>query len=324
MGGSLAAVLVFVAVAALVVVVALSLESFRDYRDRRSLASRLENMDFETMAAQSGAASDLLRPLHQRTALEAFADRFTRLRGVQTAIEQADLSWSIATFMLATLGFALAGGLAGLLFSNSALVALVTAVIGGGLPYVYVVRKRARRMRKLEEQLPEAIDLMGRALRAGHPFSAGIKMVAEELPAPLGEEYRRAFEEQRFGLPVQDALLSLADRNPLLDVRIFVTAVLIQREVGGNLAEILDNISHTIRERFRIQREIRTRTAQGRMTGYLLAGLPIIMGILFYFLNREYIMTLFTDPLGVFFLGAAFILQVMGFLWIRQVVDIDI
>jgi tight adherence protein B len=323
MGSSLAAVLVFVAVAALVVVVALVLESLRDHRDRRSLASRLESMDFETLAAQSGA-SDLLRPLHQRTALEAFADRFTRLRGIQTAMEQADLSWSIATFLLATAGFAMGGGLAGLVFSNSLLVALVTAVVGGGLPYMYVTRKRARRMRKLEEQLPEAIDLMGRALRAGHPFSAGIKMVAEELPPPLGEEYRRAFEEQRFGLPVHDTLLSLADRAPLLDVRIFVTAVLIQREVGGNLAEILDNISHTIRERFRIQREIRTRTAQGRMTGYLLAGLPIIMGILFYFLNREYIMTLFTDPLGVFFLGAALILQVLGFLWIRQVVDIDI
>ena len=324
MGTTLGAVLVFIAVAAVVVMGILLLEAMRDARDRRSLASRLENMDFETLAARSGAGSDLLRPLHHQTALEAFADRFTRLRGLQTAMEQADLSWSIATFLLATMGFAIGAGLAGLLFSNSFLVALFTAVVGGGMPYVYVTRKRARRMRKLEEQLPEAIDLMGRALRAGHPFSAGIKMVAEELPAPLGEEFRRAFEEQRFGLPVADALLSLADRNPLLDIRIFVTAVLIQREVGGNLAEILDSISHTIRERFRIQREIRTRTAQGRMTGYLLAGLPIIMGILFYFLNREYIMTLFTDPLGVFFLGAALILQVIGFLWIRQVVDIDI
>jgi len=324
MGTTLGAVLVFIAVAAVVVMGILLLETLRDARDRRSLASRLENMDFETLAARSGAGSDLLRPLHHQSALEAFADRFTRLRGLQTAMEQADLGWSIATFLLATMGFAIGAGLAGLLFSNSFLVALFTAVVGGGMPYVYVTRKRARRMRKLEEQLPEAIDLMGRALRAGHPFSAGIKMVAEELPAPLGEEFRRAFEEQRFGLPVADALLSLADRNPLLDIRIFVTAVLIQREVGGNLAEILDSISHTIRERFRIQREIRTRTAQGRMTGYLLAGLPIIMGILFYFLNREYIMTLFTDPLGVFFLGAALILQVIGFLWIRQVVDIDI
>ncbi len=324
MGTTLGAVLVFIAVAAVVVVGVLMLETVRDARDRRSLASRLENMDFESLAARSGAGSDLLRPLHRQTAFELFADRFTRLRGLQTAMEQADLSWSVATFLLATVGFALGGGLAGLLFSNSVLVALFTALVAGSLPYVYVTRKRARRMRKLEEQLPEAIDLMGRALRAGHPFSAGIKMVAEELPAPLGEEFRRAFEEQRFGLPVADALLSLADRNPLLDVRIFVTAVLIQREVGGNLAEILDSISHTIRERFRIQREIRTRTAQGRMTGYLLAGLPIIMGILFYFLNREYIMTLFTDPLGVFFLGTALILQVIGFLWIRQVVDIDI
>ena len=324
MSTTLGAVLVFIAVAADVVMGILMLETMRDARDRRSLASRLESMDFETLAARSGVGSDLLRPLHHQTALEAFADRFTRLRGLQTVMEQADLSWSIATFLLATMGFAIGAGLAGLLFSNSFLVALFTAVVGGGMPYVYVTRKRARRMRKLEEQLPEAIDLMGRALRAGHPFSAGIKMVAEELPAPLGEEFRRAFEEQRFGLPVADALLSLADRSPLLDIRIFVTAVLIQREVGGNLAEILDSISHTIRERFRIQREIRTRTAQGRMTGYLLAGLPIIMGILFYFLNREYIMTLFTDPLGVFFLGAALILQVIGFLWIRQVVDIDI
>jgi tight adherence protein B len=148
-------------------------------------------------------------------------------------------------------------------------------------------------------------------------------MVADEIPDPAGTEFRRVYEQNRFGLALQDALLSLGDRVGIIDLRIFITAVLIQREVGGNLAEILDKIAYTIRERFKIRRQIRTHTAQGRMTGYLLAGLPIGTGLVFLLLNPEYMLTLFRDPLGHFFIGVGVFLQIIGFFWIRKVVDVE-
>jgi tight adherence protein B len=137
-------------------------------------------------------------------------------------------------------------------------------------------------------------------------------------------EFRTVFEEQKFGLPLEESLLGLADRIDLVDIRIFVTAILVQRDVGGNLAEILDKISYTIRERFMIQRQIRVYTAQGRMTGYLLAVLPIIMGVLIYMLNAEYMSILFTEPVGRFLIAGALVLQVIGFIVIRRIVDIEV
>jgi tight adherence protein B len=179
-------------------------------------------------------------------------------------------------------------------------------------------------MHKFEEQLPEAIDLLGRAIRAGHPLSSGLDMVARETAKPVAEEFQRTFEEQRFGLPLEDSLLAMADRVTLVDVRILVTAILIQRNVGGNLAEILDNIAYTIRERFKIRRQLRVYTAQGRMAGYVLAVLPITVGTIIFFLNPDYMMTLFRDPIGKLAVYSAAILQTSGYLWIRKIVNIEI
>jgi tight adherence protein B len=151
-----------------------------------------------------------------------------------------------------------------------------------------------------------------------------LKVVSEESPDPMGTEFRQIFDEQKFGLPLEDSLLGLADRIDMVDVRIFVTAILIQREVGGNLAEILDKISYTIRERFTLQRQIRVYTAQGRLTGYILAAMPILLGLAITALNPGYMAILFEEPMGKVLIAAAAVLQFLGFLLIRRIIDIEI
>lgn len=179
-------------------------------------------------------------------------------------------------------------------------------------------------MRRFEEQFPESIELLTRAIRAGHPISAGIRMVSEEGPEVVADEFRQLFEEQRFGLPFEDALLNLVDRLDTVDVRIFVTALLIQREVGGNLAEILDNLAHTIRGRFYIQRQLRVYTAQGRLSGWVLGLLPIFVAGVIFIIQPAYMMILFGNLGGLALLGSAAVLQLLGVLWIRSIINIDI
>jgi tight adherence protein B len=227
-------------------------------------------------------------------------------------------------FLLVSLGLSLALGLATLVMSRIWPVALVAAIVGALLPYMRMSMMRRRRSRAFEAGLPEAIDLLGRAIRAGHPLSSGLKMVAEETREPIAGEFRRTFEEQRFGLPFEDAMMAMADRVTLLDVRILVTAILIQREVGGNLAEVLDNLATVIRARFNIRRQLRTYTAQGRMSGYVLAVLPIAVGTIIYLLNPGYMNVLFSTSIGTFLLVVASVMQIIGFLWIRKIVNIDI
>ncbi|MEJ2503816.1 MAG: type II secretion system F family protein, partial [Gemmatimonadota bacterium] len=167
-----------------------------------------------------------------------------------------------------------------------------------------------------------AIDLIARGVRAGHPLSAGLGMVAEEAPEPLASEFRITFEEQRFGLPFEEALMGLGDRVEVMDVRIFLTAILVQRVVGGNLSEILEKIAETMRARFNLRRQVRVYTAQGRLSGYSLAALPILVGLVISVINPGYMHTLFYDLLGRALLAGAVTMQLIGFLWIRKIVDI--
>ena len=158
--------------------------------------------------------------------------------------------------------------------------------------------KRKRRLRVFEEQFPEGLDLISRALKAGHAFATGLKMVADEMPEPVGPEFRKTFDEQNFGLPMKDALENLTLRIPLLDVRFFATAVLIQRETGGNLSEILENLAHVVRERFKILRQVRVYTAHGRFTGYVLLALPAVLCIALSFINPDHMNLLFRHHMG--------------------------
>jgi tight adherence protein B len=184
--------------------------------------------------------------------------------------------------------------------------------------------KRTRRMRAFEEQFPEALDLIARALKAGHAFATGLKMVADEMEEPVGPEFRKTFDEQNFGLPLKDSLENLTIRIPVLDVRFFATAVLIQRETGGNLSEILENLAHVVRERFKILRQVRVYTAHGRMTGYVLLALPAFLSVALMFINPDHMNLLFRERMGQQMLMAAIVMQTCGFLWIKQIVKIEV
>jgi tight adherence protein B len=191
------------------------------------------------------------------------------------------------------------------------------------MPYSVVRFKRNKRLGAFEEMLPEAIDLLGRAIRAGHPLSAGMKMVADETKDPIAGEFRRTHEEHRFGLPFEDALLAMADRVNLIDVRILTTAILIQREVGGNLAEVLDNLASVIRERFKVKRQIRVISAHGRITGTVLAFLPPSLAAVTLLINRDHLGTLLNDPIGHRMIYTAITLQIVGTLIMRKIIRIE-
>ena len=201
---------------------------------------------------------------------------------------------------------------------------LPIAAAAAAIPFVAVTIMRQMRLRKFEEHFPEALDLLGRAVRAGHAFTTGLEMISKESPEPLAGEFRTTFEEQNFGLPLRDALLNLTERVPIIDVRFFVTALLIQKETGGNLAEILDGLARVIRDRFRIYREVRVRTAQGRLTAGILIALPIFMMLILSVLNPKYIGVLFTDPKGPFVLATAAIMQLVGSAILWKIIHFEV
>jgi tight adherence protein B len=179
-------------------------------------------------------------------------------------------------------------------------------------------------MRRFEEQFPEALELLARALRAGHAFQTAMGMAADELKEPTGPEFKKTFDQQNYGLPLRDALLQMIDRMPLLDVRFFVTAVMIQRESGGNLAEILENLAHVVRERFKILRQVRVHTAHGRFTAWVLLALPGALAVTLYVLNPEHMEILFKQSLGQKMLVITVIMQVIGYFWIQKVIKIEV
>jgi tight adherence protein B len=255
---------------------------------------------------------------------QPIAARIPAFQDLDLMMEQAGMKGHLPLFLMSTIGLPVALGLATLALTRLWPAAMLAAFVGAILPYMVVRRRRTKRLYAFEEFLPEAIDLLGRAIRAGHPLSAGMKMVADETSEPIASEFRRTHEENRFGLPFEDALLAMADRVSIVDVRILVTAILIQREVGGNLAEVLDNLATVIRMRFTIRRQLRVYTAQGRFSGYVLGVLPIAVGAAIYNLNPPYITLLFTDPLGKLMLLIAVVFQIIGLLWIRKIIDIEI
>jgi tight adherence protein B len=315
------ALLIFFTVALGTISIALLIEWIQERRRQREALRQLRaftNDDPEVGGILRGREGDVphwFQPIAAR--VPAFQD-------LDLMMEQGGMKGHLPLFLLSTIGLTVALGLATLAFTRYWPAAILAAFFGAILPYLVVRRKRGKRLYAFEEQLPEAIDLLGRAIRAGHPLTAGMKMVADETSEPISSEFRRTHEENRFGLPFEDALLAMADRVSIVDVRILTTAILIQREVGGNLAEVLDNLANVIRVRFTIRRQLRVYTAQGRFSGYVLALLPIAVGTAIYHLNPSYMKLLFTDPMGKLMLLTAVVFQIIGFLWIRKIVDIEI
>jgi tight adherence protein B len=207
---------------------------------------------------------------------------------------------------------------------HSVPIGLVLGLAAANIPYISLRIKRSARLRKFESLLPEAIDLLGRALRAGHALTAAIEMVAREISDPVGTEFRRVFEEQNFGLPIREALLNLASRVPVADLQFLVTAMLVQKETGGNLAEVLDKTGAVIRERSRLLGQLRIYTAQGRMTGWILGLLPFLVFVLMNFINPGYAHTLLNDPAGRKAIWVGLGLMTIGVWMIRKIVDIKV
>lgn len=243
---------------------------------------------------------------------------------LQKLVTQAGIAVKPGKILLYCAVSAMATYLAVDRLSGQIVVGIISALVGAAIPIVVVSIIRARRLRQFEQRFPEALDLLGRAVRAGHAFTTGLEMVSKESPEPVAGEFRTAFEEQNFGLPLRDALLNMTERIPLFDVRFFVTALLIQKETGGNLAEILDELARLIRERFRIHREVGIKTAQGRLTATILILLPVGMLFLMKIMNPGYMQVLFDDPIGPKILAGAAIMQVIGAGIIWKIVNIEI
>jgi len=320
----LSAGLVFLTVVLGTLGLALLLEVVQEGRRRKQMVRELQSLAALDQEVLSGTGGILRRPMEQQPAWVRSLAAFTpSVRDLGLLIQQAGLSWRIEMLALASVGLGLGLGMVVLLGTTIMPLAVLAAAFGAYLPIFYLRWKRTRRTEAFEAGLPDAIDLLARTIRAGHPLSAGLKMVAEEASQPIAGEFQQTFEEQRFGLPFDDAIIAMADRVDLVDVRILVTAILIQREVGGNLAEVLDNLASVIRARFTIRRQLRVYTAQGRFTGYTLALLPIIVGTVIYMLNPSYMQLLFTHPLGKLMVTVAAVMQVIGYYWIRRIVDIE-
>lgn len=311
----------------LLFILASSIFGAEERRRREQVSRRLEAL---SMAARRGGDDndrlDLLR--HELLGSLPLMDRilhrvelFGRLR---TFLIQSEVPWTIGD-TLARIGVAaLIGGIIGYWRTGIPTISLVTAVCAGSLPLLYVAYRRNKRFLEFEAQLPGALDLICRALRAGHGLVAGLKMVGDEVPDPAGSEFRKTFEEQNFGLELKESLYNLADRMPLQDVRIIITAILIQRETGGNLAEVLEKAARVIRERYRLKRQIRTHTAQGRLTGWILSLLPLILGIALFLVRPEFMSTLWTTDRGRRWLVIATIMMIIGAIIIRRIIRIRV
>ncbi|MBK9121374.1 MAG: type II secretion system F family protein [Phycisphaerales bacterium] len=257
----------------------------------------------------------------------ALARAFTRLSftaRLQRTLEQANLPWSASQTLVNLTAVASILLAALLVFGISPLVAGGVAAGVFILPLVYFGRCRNKRLTKLSNQLPDVFELLSQALRAGNSLASAMQVVAKQLPDPAGTEFGRVFHEQNLGLKIEDALRNMADRVDLLDVRFFVTAVLIQRQVGGDLAEVLDKISSVIRERIQLFGTVQALTAEGRLSGYVLLALPVLVFFILMYVNPEYMSMLLIDPTGKMLLTVAVVMQLMGWALIKKIVNIKV
>jgi len=324
MSATLLAIVVFGIVAA-AVFGAISLVDQRNAR-ARLIKERLAN---EKKAPELAAEEELAllrdEQLSKIPAIDTLLRRSARVTELQKTLSQAGMGDIRAGNFLGMSALAGVGAtILAYVFSSRIDVSWVALLVGFVLPYSYVSVKRSKRFQKFEELFPEAIDTLARAVRAGHAFTTALEMITSEVAEPIAGEFRQLYEEQKFGMPVRDALMNLTERIPLVDVKFFVTAVMLQRETGGNLAEILDNLSYVIRERFKIQRQVRVYTAQGRLTMALLMGMPPIIVVTMLVLNKAFIQPLFSDPIGHTLLVAGITLQTIGYFVIRKIIRIQV
>ena len=264
------------------------------------------------------------RVMSQSPALARLLRRLPRMQALDHIMLQSGMNMSVGRFLALTLAAPSLAGMVLTMLNAPWYAVLLMAGAASTLPLLYVLRKRARRLATLEAQLPEAADLISRALRAGHSLPSALDMAGHELPAPIGTELGLVFGEINYGIPLHDALAGLTDRVPIEDLRYLVVAVLIQRESGGNLAEILDNVASLIRKRLQLLDKVRVLSAEGRLGGWILTLLPVVVGGIVFQINPEMMATLWTDPTGLQMLWYAVAMTCVGILWMRQIVRIHV
>jgi tight adherence protein B len=312
------------------VVVALAVFAVLSLVDQRRAQARLIKDRLATVQKAPEREPDeelaLLRDeqLSEIPALDTLLRRSARVSAMQEALLQAGMKLRAGNFLVLCLVAGGAAGFAALVWSRNPAITWAALIIGAFVPYAVVSYRRQKRFEKIEELFPEAIDTLARAVRAGHAFTTALEMISNEATEPLATEFRKLYEEQKFGMPVRDALMNLTERVPLVDVKFFVTAVMLQRETGGNLAEILDNLSYVIRERFKIQRQVRVHTAQGRLTMALLMAMPPAVVAILAVFSPEFVQPLFHDPIGHSLLVVSIALQTIGYFVIRKIIKIQV
>jgi tight adherence protein B len=323
MSAPLIAVIVFIIVALATFAVASLLDQRR--AQARLIRDRLATVQ-KAPEREPNQELALLRDeqLSKFPALDSLLRRSARVSAMQEALTQAGMKFRAGNFLVLCALAGLLSALAALVWSRNPAIAWAALILGAFLPYSFVSYRRQRRFEKIEELFPEAIDTVARAVRAGHAFTTALEMISNEVSEPLATEFRKLYEEQKFGMPVRDALMNLTERVPLVDIKFFVTAVMLQRETGGNLAEILDNLSYVIRERFKIQRQVRVHTAQGRMTMVLLMGMPPAVVTILWLFSPDFVRPLFNDPIGHTLLVASIALQTIGYFVIRKIIKIQV
>ena len=317
----LIAVAAFVGVASLVGGVALVF--------RPSPASRIENRLDQFTGSGASAKEDLLKdnsvlsqPLDAVPGLMERA--LSRFGDIGRLLDQADVNLSVAQLSGLCAGLGVGGTLLGLVLQANKLLLPILALVMASLPMFWLLWRRKRRLKTISAQLPDAMNMLARSLRSGQSLGSGFNLVAGEMPPPISREFARVFEEQNLGVSLDDSLRAMCERVPNLDLRFFVTAVILQRQTGGDLAEILDKIGELIRERFRIWGAVQALTGEGRLSGIVLMALPVALFVALYFLNRDYVMLLFDDPIGQKMLAGGVVLQVLGALVIRKIVTIKV
>jgi|SRR5579864_1327570 tight adherence protein B len=269
----------------------------------------------------------LMEPSEENNSfMERFLDRLDITQKLQVYVSQAGLDWTPLKFLVMMLMCAVVGGLLGLRFAfiGYGYTSVVLGLCFATLPYLYLRRTRTKRLNKLEEQFPEALEFLARSMRAGHAFTISLEMLGEELPEPLGQEFRTLFNEQNLGAALEVALNNLANRVPLLDMRFFSSSVLLQKQTGGNLAEILTRLADVIRERFRLKGQVKAASAHGRLTATILMCMPIVTMLLLLVVSPGYLQGMAKDPDGRYLIAFAILGQLVGNYFIRRIINIKV
>ena len=318
--------IVFVVVVGLIVGAYFAITSLPGMMANRELDKRLRDVSFTTSDGSEVSDASVLRKMVEgpMPVVDEYMKKSRSGSWLARLIEQSGVQTTPSAILLVTVILAGVVGFVTALFVSQPYAAPIVACIGAFLPIGFLMNRRTRRLNRFEEQFPEALDLLSRAVRAGHAFQTAMGMVADELSEPVGPEFKKAFDRQNFGLPLRDALNELSERIGNLDVRFFVTAVLIQRETGGNLAEILDNLAYVVRERFKIRRQVRVHTAHGRFTAWVLLSLPAALAVALTMINPDHMGLLFHEHMGQVMIMGAIVMQTIGYIWIRKVIKIEV